>query len=215
MKKIIYFIAIIITTNLTAQTTDFFKPSKQIWVENFSTYSNGTGIDITNGSIEKKGDYTDSFTKWTIDATAINTSNTLLSAVNNFTDETIFNPSFNVANTEGELAWTSEEIDVSAFPQTHLSVVIETEGNLENDEYIDVYWKVVNLGNFILINRNDSGHTLVGNTNKDCHKAIKIHKDLTVTTPGKIQVKVVLKSKNINHILKIKKIEVLGKELDN
>lgn len=213
MKKIPLLIVTILVFTISSfsQTTTFFPASNIIWLEDFSSYTNETGIATQAGAIINKGDYNSSFTKWSINSTGVNAGNTILGGVNNIINTNIYYPTFNVANTGGNLEWESEVIDVSAYTQTHLSVILEQEGNLSENEYIDVYWKVVNVGNYILIDDAKAGHTVVGTSGEECWKIQKIFKDLTTTgTNRKVQIKVVFKSTNINNVLKLKKVAILG-----
>lgn len=213
MKKIILsilFVAGLVVNANSQQTTDFFPASNSIWIEDFSGYANETGVATDGGAIVDKGDYDSSFTKWKINSTNVDATKTIIASVQNLNSDNVYTPSFNVANSTGDLEWESEEIDVSAYAKTHLSVVFENEGNIDVSEYVDVYWKVVNVGNYILIDDDNIGHTAAGVSTEECWKTRKVFKDLTVTTPGKVQVKVVFKSTDINNILKLKKVEVLG-----
>ncbi|MCD9584527.1 hypothetical protein [Tenacibaculum maritimum] len=213
MKKIILSIICMIAIQLStqAQTTDFFPASNTIWIEDFSGYTADTGITTDNGAIINQGDYDASFSKWKINSNNVDLSRTLTASVKNLRAANVYAPSFQVANTGGDLEWESEEIDVTAFPLTYLSILLENNGNMSENEYIDVYWKIVGVGNYILIDDNNINHTLIGSSPDVCWNAIKIFKDLTVTNPGKVQIKVVFKSENSNNILKIKKVELLGR----
>ncbi len=204
-------LTVVMHVSVYSQTTTFFPASNSIWVEDFAGYTNETGITVNSGAITDNGDYNNTFTKWQINSTGVSTSNTIIASVQNSITN-VYAPSFNVANTGGELEWESEEIDVSAFDQNHLSVVLENEGNISDSEYIDIYWKIVNVGNYILIDDESLGHTIVGTSSEECWRTKKIFKDLTVTNPGKVQIKVVFKSTDIANILKLKKVEILGRD---
>ena len=211
MKQLFtYFILLICGFSIQAQTTTFFPSSEFIWIENFIGYQNNTGILAENNAIANSGDYDTKVSKWTLDATSVNTSTEAKALVSNFDASNTYFPNFVVENTNGELIWDSEEIDVSAFSNTFLSVNIGHIGDLMDSDYIDVYWRIVGVGNFILIDDNNSGHTVEGLSTEDCWTSLKVFKNLTVTTPDKVQIRVVFNSNSSVSKLLLKKVEITG-----
>ena len=164
MKTILIFIICCASYTSFAQLTT-------VWEEDFISYTDSSGVEVSNGAIVETGDFNTSFTKWTIDASGVNLSNEGAGAqVNKFTND-IFYPRFVANNTGGDLIWESESIDVSAYTKSFMTVIISKIGDLAAGDYIDVYWRL-SAFSYILIN-NGTGHTYEGNDGDECWETKK------------------------------------------
>ena len=108
--------------NSTAQT---------IWSEDFSSYTDPSGID-NNSNV---GDYPSSVSKWTLDISNCNMSK----KEDHFY---VTNNEFEARSPKGEAVWTSETINISSYPIVSIMLEATEDGNLEADDYIEVYYKL-------------------------------------------------------------------------
>lgn len=207
MKNILYIaLGFVGVLSFAQQTTDFFSASEVIWHEDFVNYANQTGVLVEGGVVSNSGDYDATFSKWTIDASAINASAEAKATVINM-QEGVYVPSFSVENTGGEVVWESEEIDVSNLSNTYISLLLAKQGDLTANDYIDVYWRLADYS-YILIDENTIGHTITGEDM--CWDTKKIQKDLTATTPTTLRIKVVFNSSAANKVLMLRDVMVTG-----
>jgi hypothetical protein len=203
MKASLTFIfTVFVTVSSYAQLTT-------IWEENFIGYTDQTGVEVNGGTIANTGDYDTSVSKWTLDTSNVNLSNAdAKGQVLNATNGTP-NPRFVAQNTGGDLIWESEVIDVSSFSTSILSVIVSRIDNLTDSDYIDVYWKVGDFP-FILLDDDNSGHTLEGNSSDECWETEKVMFDLTVTTQTTAQIRVVMNTNSSNGSVALDKVSVFG-----
>ncbi|CAL2108268.1 Por_Secre_tail domain-containing protein [Tenacibaculum sp. 190524A02b] len=160
---------------------------KTIWEENFNNYQIPSGIegesdDGATGTTNKwlyMGDYKESFTKWTIDASNASLQNfSDYAAV--FRTRDYLDPHFRVQDTHGSeiktpegghINWVTETIDISGFTNVSVSMSIDETGDHETSDYINVSYSTDNGMNYTLI-KNWKGfgsdiHTLQGDTIND------------------------------------------------
>ena len=162
MKQAITLLVLILSINLLGQEV--------IWEENFEEYPRFTGVSH-NGN---EGDYPNAVSKWTIDATNaqltalgdygyvenISATHSLITAGNQ--------KYFEIADTDGDLIWTSEKIDISDHENINLKILaIESPSDIEEGDYLDIYY-AINNGSFSRVPNwmgyGDSNHTFIGNT---------------------------------------------------
>ncbi|MFL0114594.1 T9SS type A sorting domain-containing protein [Tenacibaculum maritimum] len=175
-KKLLFF------TLLLISYSSFGQKFNLIWEENFNGYRIPSGVegesdgDNTTNKPINIGDYTDSFSKWTIDASNASLQNfSDYAAV--FRTNAYFDPHFRVQDTHGteitapeggHINWITESIDVSKHKNVSVNMFIQEIGNHETSDYIDVYYSVDNGVNYTRIenwnNLGDANHTLIGNT---------------------------------------------------
>ncbi|WP_459210339.1 hypothetical protein [Aquimarina rhabdastrellae] len=218
MKNSISILLFMIGYSIYAQqTTDFFPASTELWVEDFIGYDHQTGFSGTgDGNLTNSGEYPANVSKWTLDGSGISLANAYKGYVNNTEDGDIYRPSFWAENTQGELVWETEEIDVSGNAKVYMKVVLEETGDHSPEDYIDVYWQVVGVGNFIKIDEDGSGHTVMG-TDDDADacsdndwRSMVFTKDLTVTDNQAVKIRVVFNSTAPDRILKLNKVQITG-----
>ena len=113
-----------------------------IWFEDFESYADGTGY---TGSSEPpaalfSGDYPSGVSKWTLDTlNAQLTSSTDWISVQS---DDAGNKVFELRDTDGMFAWSSEIIDISQYLDVLISVSISETSNLESTDYINIYYKM-------------------------------------------------------------------------
>ncbi len=218
MKNILTILLLTIGFSTYAQqTTDFFPASTSIWVEDFIGYDDQTGfLGTGDGNLSTSGEYPSNVTKWTLDGSNITLTNAHKAYVNNMENSSIYSPSFLVENTQGEIIWETESIDVSGNTNVYLKVNLEELGDHSPGDYIDVYWQIVGVSNFIKIDDDGLGHTVLGSDDdaNDCNdddwRSIIITRDLTVTDNQAVKIRVVFNSTAADRILKLKQVQISG-----
>lgn len=133
----------------------------QIWTEDFSTYTDGTGIDGSVGNtVTNIGDYPAGVSQWTLDASgaALTASSDWAKTISGI---------FSFRDIDGPLQWNSEMIDISGAPSA-VSFSLDASNNaggFETSDFYDVYYSVDG-GAFTLIpdwnGLGDSMHTIIG-----------------------------------------------------
>lgn len=161
----------------------FSQDYETIWKENFDGYQIPSGIEGEsdgNSSTNKflnMGDYTSSFSKWTIDASNASLQNfSDYAAV--FRTTAYLDPHFRVQDTHGSevttpegayIDWITEDIDISGHTNVSVSMFIQETGDHESNDYIDVSYSTDGGANYTRLqnwnNLGDSDHTLTGDTN--------------------------------------------------
>jgi hypothetical protein len=131
-----------------------------VWSEDFSSYQEDTGIDGT-GNI---GDYPANVTKWSLDVSGCSLSN-------EYDYIKTDNQRLKTQDVDGDAIWQSESIDISSFTNgVNFSIKFYEYDDMEDDDYIDVYYQLDG-GSFTLItNWNGHGsdeHTLTGDFSSD------------------------------------------------
>lgn len=131
----------------------------QLYSEDFSTYTENTGIDGDGN----QGDYPTGVTNWTL-----NIDNATLSATTDWVK--VVNEQLSFRDIDGDVIWESQSIDISsATGDVSFSLVGDNNsGGFESSDYFDVYYSV-NGGSFILISDwmglGDTSHTILGEKN--------------------------------------------------
>lgn len=126
-----------------------------IWSEDFSSYTEGTGIDGT-GNI---GDYPSGVSKWSLDTTGSDLvdSGDYCKTVGGVLE---------IQDSGGDLIWLSESVDISGYSKVGLSLEAKEVGDHESTDYFDVEYKI-NDDDFILVtnwnSKGDESHTLISN----------------------------------------------------
>ena len=106
----------------------------QIWSEDFSTYSHQTGV--RGGGVNNVGDYPGGVTKWTLDVSDCNFSNT----GDYFY---VSNGQFEGQDLDGWAIWTSESINISGYSNVGISIYMGKDGaNMESNDEIIAYYSV-------------------------------------------------------------------------
>ncbi len=187
MNKKLFFLSMLLFFRFS-----FAQTYTLIWEENFNGYQIPSGIEGENDSDNLTnswlymGDYTSSFTKWTIDASNASMQNfSDYAAV--FRTNAYLEPHFRVQDTHGteivtpeggHINWITENITISGHSNVSVTMTIQEEGDHEGSDYIDVYYSVDDGVNYTRINNWNSlgndDHTFVGDTtfSSDCNSDI-------------------------------------------
>ncbi len=154
MKKLYFLLLTILITSIS---------SGQIWSEDFSTYTDGTGIDGSVGAtVTNIGDYPAGVSKWTLDATSA-----ALTAATDWAKTS--GGTFSFRDIDGPLQWNSEMIDISSAtaPVSFQLTASNNAGGFETSDFYDVYYSL-DSGPFVLVsnwnNLGDASHTIIGET---------------------------------------------------
>ncbi len=117
----------------------FFGFSQVIWSEDFESYSVGTGYVSSEGEAQVSGDYSDLFSKWTLDV-----SNSDFSHSNTHFKVSYLSPDnlFEARKVKGEVVWTSELIPISGYDDVVVEVSISEVGEHESGDYLQLYYKL-------------------------------------------------------------------------
>ena len=202
MKNIYIIIFVIISPLTHAQLTN-------VWQESFIGFTDNTGVTVQGGAIINTGDYTPTSLNWTLDASSINLGNDGAGAqVMNLTNG-VYNPRLVAQNTNGDIIWESEQIDISSFTESFLSILVSRIGDLSENDYLDVYWRVGS-SSFIMIDDDSDGHTIVGVNGDDCWDTQSIEFNLTTTTQTTTQIRVVMNTTTNTGSVAIDKVLILG-----
>jgi hypothetical protein len=158
--------------------------SSQIWSEDFSSYPEETGIDGT-GNIQN---YPDSISKWTLDV-----SNADLSGGKSDYFK-IMNGKLEACDVDGPVSWISESIDISEFNKIKFSMLIHEDGDLESNDYVDLFYKADD-STFRRLTSwedryGDDEHTLIGDyPDDDDWTSLLIYKKNIIADSLKLMVK--------------------------
>lgn len=123
-----------------------------IWSEDFSSYSDWTGVDGGNSPYRNLGDYPGGVTKWTI-----NVDNCTLSNDNDFV-QLLGDAKLNFQDVDGRAAWYSESISILNYTGVGISIDLAEYGTLENQDFIVCHYRLDGSGWVRFIRkRNDFG----------------------------------------------------------
>ena len=131
-----------------------------LWMEDFESYTVGTGIDGT-GNL---GDYPGSVSKWSLDVSGA----TLDDAADYV--KTVSGVGLECRDMSGFAVWESESIDISGYAGVGFSLNATEDGDHEGTDYINVEYSIGG-GDWTLItnwnSRGDATHTLKGDLPDD------------------------------------------------
>jgi len=102
-----------------------------IWSEDFSTYTDNTGVDGT-GNL---GDYPGSVSKWTLDISSgslIGTGDYLK----------VTGGRLRARDVDGAVYWISESISIDTYTDVGINMELSEDGNLENADYIRCEYRI-------------------------------------------------------------------------
>jgi len=113
--------------------------SQVIWSEDFESYSVGTGYVSSEGEALVSGDYSDLFSKWTLDVSASDFSH---SNTHFKVNEVYSNRFFEAGKVKEEVVCTSELIPISGYVDVVVEVSVSEVGQHEDDDYVKLYYKL-------------------------------------------------------------------------
>ena len=131
----------------------FFGFSQVIWYEDFESYSEGTGYVSLDGEASISGDYQGSFSKWTLDVSAsdFSDSNTHFKVC-----QVSSNKLFEAKKVDQEVVWTSESIQISDYDDVIVEVSVSEVGAHESGDYLQLYYKLDDGSEILFLNHGDN-----------------------------------------------------------
>ena len=194
MKKQLLFI-FLLPAMLFSQTT--------IWEEDFESYEEFTGVKGPNAFLESAGYSQAAETKWVLDASLIELSNTsdyFYINISSSGDGEIY-----ARDLDGQAVFTTQNIDISS-ETGNVTIKIDkldfeafTSGDFSGTEYVDIYYSLDNGVNYIIIpnqggSENTSGHTFADDGAKGVDFSTSL--DFSFDPETATSVKVMLKMYN-------------------